>query len=505
MSQVLFALRRLATERPADLALEGAGIELSFAELEARVAALAAKLAGARMRRLAIAADNGPDWIIADLAALRAGITCIPVPLFFSSGQVAHLLADGGVDAVLTDRPDAFLSASLGFESWSPNADDGLALLRRSIRRDTGLARRSGVGKLTYTSGSTGRPRGVCLSQTGMEAVAASLAEALEGLGVRRHLTVLPLATLLENIAGVYVPILLGATIVAPPLARVGLSGSSAFDAAQLRAAIDEARAESVILLPQMLHALNMSAAADSWSDCPLRFAAVGGGAVAPAELALARTLGIPACEGYGLSECHSVVALNTPEACREGSVGRPLPHAKVRIAEDGEIMVGGAVMLGYLHEEATTAPEIATGDLGHLDEDGYLYVSGRKKNLFITSFGRNVAPEWVERELVHERVVAQALVWGEALPVNAAVLVPAANGLDRAALQRAVDEANRRLPDYARVAVWTIADEPFSPQNGELTANGRLRRDHILERYRMRLGELVNDAIAQTPKVMNA
>ena len=127
-----------------------------------------------------------------------------------------------------------------------------------------------------------------------------------------------------------------------------------------------------------------------------------------------ARVAGLPAYEGYGLSECASVVALNAPGAVREGSVGRVLPHATLRIDEAGEIHVRGATMLGYLGEEGASPEEVATGDLGFINDDGYLYVQGRRKNLLITSLGRNVSPEWVERELLAHTSIGQAVVFGD-------------------------------------------------------------------------------------------
>jgi long-chain acyl-CoA synthetase len=177
------------------------------------------------------------------------------------------------------------------------------------------------------------------------------------------------------------------------------------------------------------------------------------------------------------------VVALNTEEARRPGSVGKPLPHARLRFAEDGEILVAGATLLGYtgsakVHQDGDYWP---TGDLGRLDDDGYLHITGRKKNVFITSFGRNVMPEWVERELTLHPAIAQAAVFGEARPWNTAVIVSRAPA---AAVEAAIAEANRMLPDYAQVRHWLPATAPFTPQNGQLTPNGRLRRDNILDVY---------------------
>jgi long-subunit acyl-CoA synthetase (AMP-forming) len=220
-----------------------------------------------------------------------------------------------------------------------------------------------------------------------------------------------------------------------------------------------------------------------------LRFVAVGGARVSPALIERARALGLPVYEGYGLTECASVVALNTPEADRRGSVGQPLPHVGVRIAEDGEIAVSGTGFLGYVGQPFSE-PEFLTGDLGRLDADGFLHVEGRRKHVLITSFGRNVAPEWPEAELLAGAALAQAAVFGEGRPQLCAVLVPAPAASD-AAIAEQVGAANARLPDYARIGQWVRAETPFAPQNGLATANGRVRRDAVWERYRERFDAL--------------
>jgi long-subunit acyl-CoA synthetase (AMP-forming) len=192
------------------------------------------------------------------------------------------------------------------------------------------------------------------------------------------------------------------------------------------------------------------------------------------------------------------VVCLNTPTAHRPGSVGRPLPHVRVRVGVDGEVRVLGQRFAGYLGEPPLpgTPREWRTGDLGHLDADGYLHLTGRRRNVFITAYGRNVAPEWVERELTLEPAIAQAAVFGEARPWNAAVLVPAP-GAGTAEVAAAVARANRTLPDYARVSRWVLADNPFTPERGLLTGTGRVRREAVLERYGERIESLYRQEIA--------
>ncbi|RMN85500.1 Long-chain-fatty-acid-CoA ligase [Pseudomonas syringae pv. papulans] len=160
------------------------------------------------------------------------------------------------------------------------------------------------------------------------------------------------------------------------------------------------------------------------------------------------------------------------------------MPHIWLRLAADGEVLVAGSPMLGYLGDTTPAPAWWPTGDLGELDADGYLYLKGRKKHQFVTSFGRNVNPEWIEAELTQSHCIAQAFVYGEALPSNHALLWPSRPGTTDLQIDEAVNRANQTLPDYARVTSWTRLDEPFSPANGLSTANGRPRREAILERY---------------------
>lgn len=438
---------------------------------------LATLLRAQGTRVLATLLDNGLPWLLADLAAAEAGLVHVPLPLFFSPAQVQHALAAAGVDSLLL--PPALTSRfpQLTAQALTLDGQD-LALLRLPARPP---ALPAGTAKITFTSGTTGAPKGVCLGAEGMRRVAAGLVQALEPLAVSRHLCALPLAVLLENIAGLMAPLLRGATCIAPPLAELGLSGSSSFDAQRFDAALRQHRPGSLILLPQMLRAW-VAHLQQSGRRAPedLKLVAVGGAAVGAKLLLQARALGIPAYEGYGLSEGASVQTLNLPWADRPGSAGRALPHAELRVAPDGEIEVRGSLFLGYLGEVADAPDWWPSGDLGHLDEAGFLHVSGRKKHVLITAFGRNVAPEWVETALRGEPAIGQAVVYGEGMSALCAVLWPSRLDLDNAALQAAVDAANAGLPDYARVRLWLRARAAFSPETGLTTTNGRPLRDAI-------------------------
>jgi long-subunit acyl-CoA synthetase (AMP-forming) len=265
---------------------------------------------------------------------------------------------------------------------------------------------------------------------------------------------------------------------------RHGMS-YGALDPQKLLRTLATVQPESIVLVPELLRLLVRAAQGGYKLPSTLKFIAVGGAAVSRSLLDEAAEIGLPVYEGYGLSECASVVCLNTPDATRRGSVGRPLPHVRVRLDEGGQIRVSGAVMSGYLGDEEQRTPlEIATGDLGEIDNEGYIYVRGRLRNIFITSLGRNVSPEWVERELSHEPAIRHAFAYGEAQPSVTALLSPARPGLEAAAIEQAVSRANARLPDYAQVRRWACMPETPTFANGLLTANGRLRREQVLARF---------------------
>ncbi|HVT53354.1 MAG TPA: AMP-binding protein [Dongiaceae bacterium] len=492
MSAVLAALARHAAGRPDAVAMIGDGVLLNYAALAARVDTVAATLFPVPGMRCALLLDNGIGWALTDLAARRARAVLVPIPLFFSPQQLRHALATSGVDGIVTDQT-ARLDQTL------PAPQDVTALLGQPAAfvrlEQANHPRLPGVtDKVTFTSGTTGNPKGVCLSQDSIDRVAQSLLAASGGHAEDRHLALLPLATLLENIAAIDVPILAGATTVLWPLAAVGLKGSSQLDASAMLAAIERAEATSIVTVPQILMGL-MGAVARSRPPARLRLVSVGGAPLSRMVLERAKAIGLPVCEGYGLSEASSVVAFNTPGDARPGSVGRPLPHVELTFAQDGEILVKGSIAQGYLGADPGTSqprPDAfwPTGDLGHLDADGHLHLDGRKKDMFITSFGRNVAPEWVEAELTASGSIAQAAVFGEARPWNAAIIVPSGIGDPIAD----IGKVNDSLPDYARITRWLIAGEPFTAMNELATPNGRLRRDRIFARYREALQRIYED-----------
>lgn len=461
----------LARSQPALIALEDAQQQLSYAALIVEIDARIARLHAVGAARVGLALDNGIDWALWDLALMSSGCVNVPLPGFFSAAQLAHVTEQAGIDTLI--GPPEF-GAALGF---APGID--ITLSRRRV--DAVPAVPNGTVKITFTSGTSGAPKGVCLDAEAPLRVAESLATVATGCGVKRHLAMLPLSTLLENIGGLYAPLWMGATSILPGLASLGWQGASGFDVALARLQLEKYRPHSLILVPQLLEALLGDSPYPAAHD--MRFIAVGGARVSPSLLDTAQAAGWPVYEGYGLSECASVMTLNRPGDNYPGSVGRPLPHADIRLADDGEVLVGGSTMLGYLGDDTPPPTFWPTGDLGRW-EDGRLVLVGRRKQLFITAYGRNVDPAWVEAELTAEPAIAQAWAHGEALTANRALLVPARSNIDDTQLTNAVAAANARLPDYARITHWRRA-QPFSAAEGLATANGRLRRDTLARHYR--------------------
>lgn len=483
-----------------DVALENEQGKTSASGLLNRANSLSEAIGATGVRSIALYADNGPDWVAVDLACQFANVCLTPLPLFFSPEQIVHALHTSGAEILFCNSqpqlPVNLLSEPIPGQELSTGNLCGVKVTSPSefagqIPEQT--------AKITYTSGTTGSPKGVCLSTQQQLAVARSLSQAVAH-PAPRHLCVLPMSTLLENIGGIYAPLLGGGTVVAPSLNQLGMTGSSELDLPMLLASISHWRPNSMILVPELLNALVL-ATHQGW--CPpdsLAFVAVGGSRVAPELLRAARNAQLPVFEGYGLSECASVVTLNTPTADRPGSVGQVLPHAQIQIRE-GEIFVSGNAFLGYAGQpDSWNCNEVATGDTGIIDDEGFVTIDGRRKHIIISSFGRNISPEWVESEIKTGPLFRQVAVFGESRPHCVALLVP--RNIDESSPERVdahIEAVNQRLPDYAQVHNWHLLEHPFGPKDATATENGRLRRHVIEEKY-----SSVIDALYRTsPEVM--
>lgn len=467
-------LDELRARDPAEAVFIGADRSWNAGAVRAEMLALGERLTGCRV--LGVLADNGAAWAVADLACQRAGVVHLPLPGFFSSGQLRHALEHSGADTILTDQPERIGELDLDFGitgHWQ-----GLSWLRR-VCDPVDLP--PATAKISFTSGSTGAPKGVCLAAEGLLDTAKAVCERLADLPLDSHFAALPLALLLENVAGVYAPLLRRLPVVLPSLASVGWQGMAGFDPMFFDATVRSARPGSLILVPEQLKAWTaFLTQAGLRAPACLRFVAVGGARVSPELIRAARRVGIPAYQGYGLTEAGSVLSLNRPDDDGEG-VGRPLSHARVTV-EGGELLVSTRAFLGYAGAENHSDDCFATGDLGGFDARGHLHLEGRRSNLLVTSYGRNVSPEWIEAELLADARILQAIVVGEGQSGLSAIIVPRP-GIGPTAIHGAIARVNAALPEYAQIVHYLLS-EPFTAGNGLATGNGRPRRDRIIHRH---------------------
>jgi len=398
MKQVFDALRHHSQARPNDIAFEDDVSQISWCELAIRVDSLACKI-DAIGGTFGIGLASGIDYVVADLAITLSGKRQVPLPFFFNTTQNAHVLKDAKVSSVITNNPEIF-STVKGLKLVSPVAEP------RQI--DSLRSYLGGSERIIYTSGSSGTPKGVVLGDRQLDASISCLSRVIAGEASDTHLSILPLAQLLEQICGIFLPIVSGAKTVFRFEATKTLFGAPI---EPLVDAFSAVRPTTSLLAPAILgrwvHALttNKAQAPDS-----LRFVAVGGASCSPSLITAAEKIGIPIHEGYGLSECCAVVAMNTPGDNQAGTVGPILDGLRVSL-KSGEIVVSGpTVMERYLNGDA--APDVwHTGDLGHFEENR-LVIDGRKDALLVTGSGRNISPEWIEQRVnADPRIISSALV----------------------------------------------------------------------------------------------
>lgn len=466
MSELLAAIAQHACDRPRSLALSGDQRELHYGELLKSVDAYAHALRARGCRVIGLQQDNDVDWVLWDLAAISAGIVSVPLPPFFTRTQCLHAIDAAGIDHLVTSEGLLKIGARTGSRA---DPKDG------PMDRVDSLP--PGTTKITFTSGTTGEPKGVCLPQTGLDRIVQTIVDAVAARAPGRHLSVLPLGILLENVAGVSAALMAGHHVILRPLAALGFAQPFRPDYRRLLDVLRRNSINTAILVPEILRGLVSAIEATHVLLPDLRFLAVGGARVSPELIRRARDAGLPVYQGYGLSECGSVVALNTADADRPGSVGRLMPHVDATV-RDNEIIIENPIFTGYIGEEHHGP--FSTGDLGAIDTDGFIEIQGRARNIIVTSFGRNIAPEWIESVLLDEPDIAQGFVYGDDLPAPCALIVPSSLAAD---VPAAIARANLRLPAYARIATWHTVP-PFTTGNGLLTANGRPRREAIFTAF---------------------
>jgi long-chain acyl-CoA synthetase len=232
-----------------------------------------------------------------------------------------------------------------------------------------------------------------------------------------------------------------------------------------------------------------------------LRVANAGGAPLAREIAEFFHAIDILILEGYGLSEVTTAATVNREEDFKFGTVGKPLPGVEIRIADDGEILLrSDTVFAGYYRDPEATAAVldeegfVHTGDVGHLDEDGFLVITDRKKDIIVTAGGKNVAPQNLENELKTHRIVSQAIVIGDRRPYITALITvdpEQANGDVTAEVQQVVDEVNAGRSRFEQIKRFRVLPREFTLEHDEMTPTLKLRRKVILEHFADDVDEL--------------
>lgn len=459
------------------LAVFSACGRLTYADLLEQVRAHA-RWARRLPDRIGILFSKSIEQIVCDLALSFAGKEIVPLPEFFSDSQLCHIISTARISDAVTDSKNCERVERLGVHVHALSAE------AMPSDRPAANARR-----IIFTSGTTGTPKGVCLGSRQMLASVDALARASSATSSDRYLSVLPSALLLEQIVGIYVPLWVGAEICL----GAGVTEHSATFGAALASMAERTRPTATVLVPEILEAwLGELQVTGRRAPQSLRFVAVGGAPIAPSVAEAAWERGLPVYEGYGLSECSSVVALNRPSSRRQGTVGKPLPDVEVTL-EQGEIVVAGpTVMDGYL-DGPRHQGRYHTGDLGCFDDDGFLVVSGRKDNVIVTAAGRNINPEWIELTITMGTQVKRCVVVEHEREL-VALIVPRdpARCADVRGMHDLVKCASLELPDYARPRRCLIMSDREFRDLDLLTAHARLRRAAVKKLMTERGADLV-------------
>jgi long-chain acyl-CoA synthetase len=528
----------------------------------------------ARGERVALVAENRPEWVIADLAIMSAGAVTVPTYVTNRVEDDRYVFADSGARAVIVSKsalsarvlaaanqvetvhtviaiePAAGQASNVDVLSWQELAARGAAAEADAAEIIAALEP-DDIACLFYTSGTGGRPKGVITSHQNILANCRGAYRVLEtlGLGEEVFLSFLPLSHAYEHTAGMMFPISIGAQIyfaegadtlaanllearptimTAVPrlyetlhrrillgVARKSRTARNLFERAlaigQKRARFEGLRLGEILIDPVLDRLVR--------AGLRRRFggrlkAMVSGGAPLNPEIGdFFLGLGVTLLQGYGLTEAGPVISCNLPTRIRIDTVGPPLEGVRVRIADDGEILVAGDnVMRGYWNDAEATARTVAdgwlrTGDVGKIDDDGYLRITDRKRDFIKNSAGEMISPARVEGYLTLEPEIAQAMVYGDRHPYLVAVVVPdpdfagrfaaasgAGAGTELSALAAdpgfiksvgaAVARVNQILGPAERVRRFLIAGEPFTVANGQMTPTLKVRRHVIRGQY---------------------
>ena len=522
--------------------------------------------------RVAIMARTRYEWTILDFAIWYAGASVVPIYETSSTEQVQWILEDSGATGIIVETPllKEFVTPVLPAHTkyvWVMT-DDVLPQLRSTgagvtdavVEDRRGYLEPATLATLIYTSGTTGRPKGVQITHGNFLAECGNVVEAASDLFKKpggSTLLFLPVAHVfgrMVQIGAIHAGLHLAHC--SDPVGRLAQDLASfkptfvlavprifekIYNGAEAKA---EAAGKGKIFRKAADVAIAYSESKDKGGTPPLLSlkhalfdklvyskiragmggaveAAISGGAPLGTRLGhFYRGIGVTILEGYGLTETTAGATLNLTSALRIGSVGRPIPGTTIRIADDGEVLISGPIVMeyGYWRNEAANAESLngawfKSGDLGRLDEDGFLYITGRKKEIIVTAGGKNVAPAVLEDRLRAHPLISQCMVVGDNQPFIASLITIdqdmlkgwiASNGKTGATLetlrndpdliaviQTAVDEANKAVSKAESIRKFSILPVDFTIAGGQLTAKLSLKRHVIAEQFAAEISAL--------------
>ncbi|MGP5725344.1 AMP-dependent synthetase/ligase [Arthrobacter rhombi] len=525
--------------------------------------------------RVGIMSRTRYEWTLVDFAIWFAGCISVPVYETSSPSQVAWILGDCGAAAAIVESPNhenVIRQASIQEQLedidhiWQMEGD-GLDVLRTAgadISDEELEARRSSMGLETvatiiYTSGTTGRPKGCELTHLNFVELSRNAQAALPECVHEGSSTImfLPLAHVFARFISVLavaggakvahtpdiknlLPDLQGfkpTFILAVPRVFEKVYNSSmlkAEDASNVKAKIFHAAAKtavqysrahgegSVPLALKLRHGLFDKLVFSKIREAMggrIQYAVSGGGPLGERLGHFFNGAGLMILEGYGLTETTAPITVNTPSKLKIGTVGKPLPGNAVKIADDGEILTRGVcLMAGYhnrpdLRAEAFDGDWFRTGDIGELDEDGFLKITGRKKEILVTASGKNVVPGLLEDQIRADALVSQALVVGDNRPFISALVTLDEEALPgwlsrhqlgsltvaqasehpkvRQNVQAVIDKANQTVSHAEAIKAFRIVPTDFSEASGHLTPSLKVKRGQVLKDFEMVVEEI--------------
>ncbi len=523
-------------ERPALLIPRGETFEtVTWAGLFEAVARLAAGLVRLGVKpgdRVVVVAPNRYEWVVCDLAILGLGAVHVPIHNALSGPQIAWQIRDCGARLALLAGEDqaarlaaehelppdvkyaSFDTCNLAVAGtpvvcwtqwWGDPAEGG-----KFIHQAADTVQPSQLATILYTSGTTGEPKGVMLSHANLISNARATLEAFGHEEGDLRLCWLPLSHVFARTCDLYITLVAG-TPLALAESRETVIANCKVVRPTLMCGVPYFFEKVQRTLCEQGRADQPGALADTFGG-RIR-ALTSGGAALPDHVArFYHERGVMLVQGYGLTESSPVITVSTPRQMKIGTVGRPVPGVEVRIAADGEILTRGPhVMLGYWNKPQATAEAIRdgwlhTGDLGELDADGFLRITGRKKEIIVTAAGKNVAPVYLEALLTEDPLIQQAMVLGDGRKFLTALIVPSPEALRAEIVARriAVSSAAEALrhpqvlalyeerirsrlavvSHYEQVGRFVLLPRAFSIEEGELTPTLKLRRGVIQEHF---------------------